>query len=565
MMSTDQASTGVSEPGRLFTGRGVAIAGWVIALALGLWQVWFGRFFIAGDGVSYLDMGDAYLRGDWATALNAYWSPFYAWLLGAALRVIRPGPAWEFAVVAGVNVAAYVFALASFQYFWMGLFRWRRTADGAWVGLPEPIWMAFGFLIAMWMALSLITISNVTPDMVVAGFVFLATGLLVRMQAGARSPMNWAVLGAVLGLGYLTKAPMFLLAFVFLGCSWFVAGRARLALPRVALAALIFAAIAGPYVGALSQAKGRFTFGDSGRINYAWDVHGVRRLGWQGGPPGLGTPTHPIRVIHDSPMTFEIDAPHFRQVTLPLWYDPSYWYDGVTPSFQLSGLVRPIGESLGRYVAMYRDQHGLIAGILALYLLSGSLRQWGREVVALWPVWAPALAGVGLFTLAGAETRYVAPFAALMLGGAIAVVRTRAHDARVAVRIGTAVVLVLVAQLLMIHVKPDVLREPRHVNLAIAEGLQQLGLRAGDRIALVRAGHGTVYWARLARLKVAVVVAPGNVESFWLGDAGGQAASINAMAAAGISAIVAPSIPDGASTVGWIPVGDTGYRALLLD
>ena len=31
------------------------------------------------DGVSYLDIGDAYFRGDWKAAVNAYWSPVYSW------------------------------------------------------------------------------------------------------------------------------------------------------------------------------------------------------------------------------------------------------------------------------------------------------------------------------------------------------------------------------------------------------------------------------------------------------------------------------------------------------
>jgi hypothetical protein len=27
------------------------------------------------DGISYLDIGDAYWRGDWHMAINAFWSP----------------------------------------------------------------------------------------------------------------------------------------------------------------------------------------------------------------------------------------------------------------------------------------------------------------------------------------------------------------------------------------------------------------------------------------------------------------------------------------------------------
>ena len=59
------------------------------------------------DGISYLDMGDAYFRGDWQMAVNGVWSPLYAWILGAALYVIQPSLHWEFAVVHLVNFLIY--------------------------------------------------------------------------------------------------------------------------------------------------------------------------------------------------------------------------------------------------------------------------------------------------------------------------------------------------------------------------------------------------------------------------------------------------------------------------
>ena len=47
---------------------------WVLAVALGLLHAWNGRYEVSPDGISYLDMGEAYLRGDWAMAVNGYWS-----------------------------------------------------------------------------------------------------------------------------------------------------------------------------------------------------------------------------------------------------------------------------------------------------------------------------------------------------------------------------------------------------------------------------------------------------------------------------------------------------------
>jgi hypothetical protein len=40
-------------------------------LALGLWHAWLGRDAMNRDGLSYLDVGDAFFRHDWANAVNA--------------------------------------------------------------------------------------------------------------------------------------------------------------------------------------------------------------------------------------------------------------------------------------------------------------------------------------------------------------------------------------------------------------------------------------------------------------------------------------------------------------
>jgi hypothetical protein len=39
------------------------------------------------DGIGYLDMGAACLRGDWEMAVNGIWSPLYSWILGAAIYI----------------------------------------------------------------------------------------------------------------------------------------------------------------------------------------------------------------------------------------------------------------------------------------------------------------------------------------------------------------------------------------------------------------------------------------------------------------------------------------------
>ena len=53
-------------------------------------HAWAARHIVWTDGICYLDMGDAFWRGDWKTAVNASWSPLYAWLIGLSVLILKP-------------------------------------------------------------------------------------------------------------------------------------------------------------------------------------------------------------------------------------------------------------------------------------------------------------------------------------------------------------------------------------------------------------------------------------------------------------------------------------------
>src|SRR5262245_36610310 len=93
-------------------------------------QAWTARHTMNPDGISYIDITDACIRGDFHTSLNAYWSPAYSWLLGLALVVFRPSAYWEFTVVHGVNFMVFLAVMASFEFFLRQLLASRRTTDG---------------------------------------------------------------------------------------------------------------------------------------------------------------------------------------------------------------------------------------------------------------------------------------------------------------------------------------------------------------------------------------------------------------------------------------------------
>lgn len=212
--------------------RRLVIVFWTLALLLGAVQAWTGRNAMNEDGISYLDIGDAYLRGDWSGAVNSYWGPFYSWLLGLALFILKPSPYREFAVVHLVNFGIFMGTLWCFHFFLSELVDYHRqraleTSEQELSSLPPWVFFALGYSLFIWLSLDWISIRSVTPDMCVSAVVYLASGLLLRIR---RQPDNWGaftLLGLVLGCGYWTKAAMFPLAFVFLAVSMVSVGNLR--------------------------------------------------------------------------------------------------------------------------------------------------------------------------------------------------------------------------------------------------------------------------------------------------------------------------------------------------
>jgi hypothetical protein len=81
----------------------VRVVGWSVLTLAGLIDTVSSRHAMQSDGISYLDMGDAMLRGDRSMAINAYWSPLYPWLQAVALRLVKPSAYSQFTVVHRVN------------------------------------------------------------------------------------------------------------------------------------------------------------------------------------------------------------------------------------------------------------------------------------------------------------------------------------------------------------------------------------------------------------------------------------------------------------------------------
>jgi hypothetical protein len=568
------------------------IAFWCVAIALGAADAWAARFTMNADGISYLDIGDAYWRGDWRMAINAYWSPLYSWIAGLFLKVLKPSPYWEYPLVRLVNFLIYVAALACFDFFLSNFIRCRRESvkefgESGEVTLPEWAWWALGYSLFIWTSLVMITIGVVTPDMCVACFVYLACGLLLQIRTQAATEKAFVLLGVVLGFGYLAKAVMLSLAFIFLAAALFSLRSLRKAMPRVGVSALVFLAIAAPFMAAMSRAKGRLTFGDAGRLNYAGCVNGVDtqfpgdsgklnclEFSWVVGVDEIESPAskellHPVRRIFDAPATYQFEGPVGG--TYPFWYDPSYWQEGLKPHFDLGAQAQVIRRGIRSYglMCLHALRH-VTVGLCILYLFARKRSLCIKRAAANWPLVVPGLSGLCLYAFLHVEDRYTAPFVLLLVLAAFSGVRIPGSRWS---RMLVAVITVSIATINVVSAYSYVVRNPISTRSAApvywqaAMALKQLGIRSGDKVAvstIAPVGESVPFVARLA--KVQIVAQVNRPDHFFAAPPSTQSQVLQALAAVGAKAFLTQTKPPrGPRDVRWEALGATNFYVCLLD
>src|SRR5438876_7170447 len=473
-----------------FLVRHVRVIFWCVAVLFGFLQAWNNRHVMNSDGICYLDLSDAYLQGGWKMLVNGHWSPFYPWLLAVARLLLRPSGYWEFTTVHLVNFLIYVFAAGAFEFLLRELLACQTSSHQQKEGDPLAPWAfrSIAYLIFLWLSLTLITLERKSPDMLMSIFVYLGIALLLRIR---RHPANWsafAVLGVVMGLGYLAKAPMFPLAFVFFGAALFAGGHLRTMIPRTLFAFVLFALICAPLVIGLSRMKGRFTFGESGKWNYLTEINGAGPV-WYMQEVGTanGKFVHPPQKIFNFPPVYAFVGPVGG--TLPVWYDPSYWIEGAEPRFDRHRQLAKSFRNLGVYFDLVFAREGaLLVGFVALCWL-GAHGEPGR-IFREWPVWIPALAALGMYVVVLVQERYVAAFLIVLWVMLFSTVRLPAEGGSPPVAIGVTLALALaLGTPMLLSATQDaftgVLHHQRHTEWEMAEQLRRMGIQPGDRVGRI--------------------------------------------------------------------------------
>jgi hypothetical protein len=494
------------------------------------------------------------------------------------MAVVRPGLGVELHAVYALNWLIFLVTTVCFSVLLSTFLRWLRSNLWPDLGYDRALCGALVCFAYTFFLLSNMnqTLWYITPDMLVQGLVYLSAAFGLRLFLPGSSGRHSRALGLTLGLGYLAKAAMFPAALLLLGILFLRPPKDRLGRRHSLIAMACFWLLAAPLVLSLSQEKHRFTFGDSGKLNYAWFVGGIPSYsGWTGQPADYGKPAHGPRSISQSPLMLEFRSPVGG--TLPIWYDPSYWWEGlrvpISAQRQLAGLFRPFTQVHSMQTVFL----ALAAGLAPLCLLNSRVREVVRQggiqtwILILWPAATCLMYSLVLFNF-----RYVVAYLVLIcLGSAALLLQPFQGASRTRALLTAAVLLTLVGA---VRLRPIVQaafgrndggllareegRDNGPFSLAAAQGLTHFGIRPGDEIAVLGRSLDC-YYARVAGVRIVAQIweDPDDIAAL---DNPQVRRVLSQLKQIGVKALVSRSKPGFANDDGWsiIPRTDIFVRML---
>jgi hypothetical protein len=538
-------------------------------LGLVLCQLWAGRFAIDADGTAYVDVARAWLRGDWIHALNPYWSPLYIWLVAGALGIFHPSMHWEIPLIHVVGLFEFLAAFAAWEWL---MAEWER-----WKGPPARPRLVdvTGYCVLLWAGLRLTEFwwfNN--ADTLVMALLIAVAAILIRVRRGISKRRDFIFLGLALGAGFLAKTafsiviPVVLIVLGVLLHSWLNR--------RILTAALVTCAVVSPFIAALSIVNQRFTMGDSGRLNYSWQVTGMSVEGYKENAHWPGPEIkHPIRVLLQHPRVLSFDQHVFGYH--PVHAEPSWWCAGYPVRFDKARQLMILWSNIKFSIYAFRCP--------ALFLLLLGLIYNARAVVKrfaqLWFIWLPGLVYAAGYTLVFSDYRYLAGGYAL-IGFALVAANwwTDVPGRMVRASVWAIPVLTLVflmggdfrrmaprLVLEMIGKKPPL----DYQNVQVAETMRRVGLQPGDRVAYIGFDLGAAH-VGVERAHIVAVVpetpthddkiwgrpltfAFPKQDGFWRSSPEAKQRVFDAFRSVGAKWVFADTVPQWADVTGWKRAG----------
>ena len=557
---------------------------------------------IDGDAVAYMDIADLIRAHNWLGIINGYWNPLYPALLAVGHTIVHPTRYTELHVYYMVNFGIFLLAMLAVVAFADALIQLRDQREVT-TASPNALPFLLDRYTLRYLGVAILVISTqrelsmgkVRPDALLQAFLLFALAALLRHLA--TSHLRYAAfMGIALGLAYLTKSFAFLftllcvIALIVFRFFWQRHAPARIAAAGL-LTLICFSIVAGPYIVALSKQKGRFDFGDSGNLNYAWFVSGTEKMHLQRDQTSLFGAAdvhlqHPEKQLFKSPPIFS-----YKQLpygTYPDWFDTSFFNEHIKAHVNPHLQIVVISQCFVR-VIRYICNHPEVWILFALLLFAGARlgSDFRPSANAFWL--APFLLGIAtlcIYGMVNVEDRYLSASFFLILLPIFAATRISPTVSSTTTRVAASSAIVLLA-LLTIGESARTVGELRRSLAFIqyptgwydrdifsaAHALNALGVGPGDTIACIgtRACLYDHYWARLAGVRILTeIYEPEPPLNPYFVSMPNRDEAYNVVRREGAKVLVGyfdPGLMDGANPVsaGWRELDDTHFYALPLN
>jgi hypothetical protein len=231
----------------------------IIYSSLAIFSINYYHYHLGADGISYLSIAMKYVHGDWANAVNGYWSPLYSWLIT---------PIMFFSY--NTSYAAYVPRVVSFIagfFTIIGLSRLSSTFN-----LDKPVKRIL--LVTSIPMILFYSIFYDTPDVLVVCLLVCYFSFIFN-ENYSDNWINGAFCGLLGGIAFLGKTYIFLfflVHFIFFNFLYYFKGLniSKKGVKRnFILGLIVFLAISGMWIGTLSIKYDKITIGTSTEYNHA--------------------------------------------------------------------------------------------------------------------------------------------------------------------------------------------------------------------------------------------------------------------------------------------------------
>jgi hypothetical protein len=175
----------------------------------------------------------------------------------------------------------------------------------------------------------------------------------------------------------------------------------------------------------------------------------------------------------------------------------------------------------------------------------------------------PALAALGMYALVLVQTRYVAPFALLLLMGLVPPWAADDLSRRMRAGFATAAVIALPLVAHQMYVDATYWRGSARARANVVSALVARGVTPGTRLGFIGEAYDAL-WAREARLRFVSLVPRQEVARFWALGPADRARVLAHMRDQGAGAVLAEPPALGIDTAGWEPLPSPGVPSAAL-